>query len=309
MKYQIMINILFLLLGRKRVSAKFIADRYDISIRSVYRYVDELSLADIPIYSEKGRNGGFSIMDNFKIPANYFTESEISVINDALSSVESETGDKQIKEILLKLSSLAEKRDEGESISLGNVIIDAGSWTNTESSKTTLRIISECIENTKKIFISYADREGNVSERTIEPHTLILKQGLWYVYSYCNLRKDFRFFRVGRIFAIKVLNETFERKPIDKNDIIMRDWLETEGNIDVDFSLSESIKSEVEEWLGVRRVMVSPSGEIFASARLPFDKGLVAKIISFGSNIKVLAPKKLISEVKSAVENIKNLYE
>ena len=81
MKYQMMLKILFLLLARKKVSAKCIADRYEISLRTVYRYIDELSLADVPIYNIRGRNGGYAISDSYKIPANFLTEEESEKID------------------------------------------------------------------------------------------------------------------------------------------------------------------------------------------------------------------------------------
>ena len=75
MKYELMIKILFLLLSKKKVSAAYIARRFDISTRTAFRYLTAISLADIPLISEPGRNGGYYIAESFRLPASVMTES------------------------------------------------------------------------------------------------------------------------------------------------------------------------------------------------------------------------------------------
>lgn len=307
MKYQVMLKILFLLLARKRVSAKYIADRYEISIRTVYRYIDELSLAGVPIYNERGRNGGYSISENFKISANYLTNEESEQIISALIEINKELGSEVMRGAIDKLSSISKTSNETPTINFGNLVIDGSAWGVNDSYSETLKLLQKAIEEKTLLSVSYVDRDGNVSERNIEPHVLALKQGLWYVYAYCRLRNTFRLFKVGRIQKIKNLSESFTRRDLLDMKSVFEKWYD-EVDEDIDLIIDKSVKADVEEWLGVDKVHVSPSGKITASTKLPIDDYLTAKILSFGSKVKVENPKKLKDAVIKTAKSVENLY-
>lgn len=308
MKYQMMLKILFLLLSRKKVSAKFIADRYELSLRTVYRYIDELSLADIPIYNERGRNGGYSISDTYKIPATFLTDEEAEKIISALSQINKEIGSNVIETAITKLSAISKSEGENLSLSFGNLIIDGTAWGTVGVYTETLKIIEQAIENKQLISICYVNRDGEASERVIEPHLLALKQGLWYTYSYCQLRNEFRLFKVGRIEKAKLLNKTFTRRETESVNEIFSKWYNEEAEF-IDFIIDKSIKADVEEWLGVNNVTKQKDGSIIASAKLPVNDYLTAKVLSFGDKIKVTAPKKLKQQVINKAKAIEELYK
>lgn len=307
MKYQMMIKILFLLLSRKKVSAKYIADRFDISIRTVYRYIDELCLANVPIYNERGRNGGYSISENYKIPSTYLNAEESEQIISALIEINKELGSDVIGGAIEKLGSISKNAEGIPTINFGNLVIDGSAWGVSDAYGETLKILQKAIEEKALLSISYVDRDGITSEREIEPHVLALKQGLWYVYAYCRLRNTFRLFKVGRIQKIKSLNETFARREILDVKAVFEKWYD-EPDEDIDLVLDKSVKPNVEEWLGVDKVHVSPSGKITASVRLPIDDYLTAKILSFGNKIKVESPKKLKDAVIKTAKSVEDLY-
>ena len=279
MKYTMLLRILFLLLARKKISAKYIADRYEISVRTVYRYIDELSIAGVPIYNERGRNGGYSISDSYKLPANFLTEEESERVISALSGLNSELNSSVLETAIEKIASISKVSEKSLAISFGNLVIDGTAWGSGDGYSQTLKIIQKAIEENLSLSVSYIDRDGEISERVIEPHFLALKQGLWYAYSYCRLRETFRLFKIGRIQKIKILNETFSRREIaDVKEIFLKWYDETDE--DIDLLLDKSAKADVEEWLGVDKIFVSPSGKITATAKLPVNDYLTAKILS-----------------------------
>ncbi len=307
MKYTMMLKILFLLLSRKKVSAKYIADRYDISIRSVYRYIDELSLANVPIYNERGRNGGYSISESYKIPANFLSSEESEKIISTLLEINKELGSDVLTSAIEKLGSISKISSETPTINFGNLIIDGSAWGVSDAYGETLKILQKAIEEKTLLSICYIDRDGESTERIIEPHVLALKQGLWYVYAYCRLRDTFRLFKVGRIQKIKSINENFSRRELVDLKPVFEKWYD-EPDEDIDLILDKSVKANVEEWLGVDKVHVSPSGKITATARLPIDDYLTAKILSFGSKVKVESPKKLKDAVIKTAKSVEDLY-
>ena len=308
MKYSLMLKILFLLLSRKKVSAKFLADRFELSVRTVYRYIDELSLAGVPIYNERGRNGGYSISDTYKLPANYLNEEEIENVINALSGINNDLRSSVLESAILKISAITKPVDNSSALSFGNLVIDGTAWGSSDNYSETLKVIQKAIEENLLIQIEYLDRDGKTSNRIIEPHVLALKQGLWYAYSYCHERKDFRLFKIGRIHSLKITSENFIRRDIsDMNEVFSKWYGETEE--DIDLLVEKSAVDDVIEWLGVDKISSSPSGKITASTRLPINDYLTAKILSFGNKVKVLSPKKLKDAVLKTARSIEDLYK
>ncbi|MDE7256429.1 MAG: HTH domain-containing protein, partial [Clostridia bacterium] len=103
MKYRIMIKMLTLLMSRRKVTAKEIADRFDISVRSVYRYVEELNVAGVPVDVVRGRYGGIFIADTFRLPSGYFTRGEYAATVNALTAMLSTVDDEDVTSALEKL--------------------------------------------------------------------------------------------------------------------------------------------------------------------------------------------------------------
>lgn len=307
MKIQHLIEILILLLSRDKVSAKYIANRFSISVRTAYRYIDELSLC-VPIYNERGRNGGFSISKTYKLPSTYLSKDESDFLINVLVGMNSEVSSPIMQRLIEKLSSIAKKSQSDLSIDFGNLVIDGGPWGNTDSYKETLTFLESCIEECKLLTIDYRDREGLSSRREIEPHTLILKQGLWYCYAYCHLRNEFRLFKVGRIEGANLAGKSFERRSTDKLKDALKEWYETLECEEMELILDQSIKADVEEWLGVDKVFTNAEGKIVASSILPIDEVVSSKILSFGNKVKVIAPAKLKQMVISTAKAVSNLY-
>ena len=166
-----------------------------------------------------------------------------------------------------------------------------------------------CIENNEIVDIGYVDRSENFSEREIEPHTLILKQGLWYVYAYCLKRNEFRLFRIGRISKAKSTGKNFTRRPTENLKNTLNDWYENLSTETIELLVDKKAKADIEEWLGVDKVSTLSDGSIRAVFNLPIDKTLVGKLLSFGNDVKILAPYALIKEVKTATKKVLELYK
>ena len=307
MKYKTLIDILFLLLSRDKVSAKYIAERFNISLRTVYRYIDELSLS-VPIYNERGRNGGMSICDTFKLPASFLTQEESELLIGTLSAIKDELNSKTLNGIIEKILCIT-KKNRDTIMDFGNLVIDGGSWGNVDTNKDKITFLQKCIEERKSVLLTYLSRQGVQSERVVEPHTLVLKEGLWYCYCYCTKRNEFRLFKLGRIVKAMETGENFVRKPLEKVSEILKDWYNTLESFDIDILLTSKVKPDVEEWVGVDKVYTTSSGEIKASFKMPIDSTLVGKLLTFGKDVKVLSPKSLQDKLLECVQHITKLYK
>ena len=307
MKYEIMLGILLELLNKKTASASYLAEKFEVSIRSIYRYIHCIELAGVPIYTIRGANGGFGIVDTYKINSTFMTVNEFEQVIDALSAINDGVPDKVLQSAITKLKATVKNEFSGFDIKSGNLIIDGGPWGDSQGYKSKLLVIKECIENKTQLFIRYHDREGKITERTIDPYIIVFKQGLWYVYAYCNLRKTFRFFKTGRIESATILKSTFIRQDISEKELPLDFWHNSTQTRDVALQIDPRCLSDAEEWLGIENVNIE-QGKHIARLKLPYDDGLVSKIMSYGNGIKVLYPAELKQKIKDCAKQIINLY-
>lgn len=309
MKFEIMTSILLELLSKKSVKANYLAEKYEVSVRSVYRYIYSLEAAGVPIYTIRGINGGFSLVDTYKLSSNYFTTEEFDKLYSVLSAIAGEVPDKTVNNIILKLKASAKQNlSENFDIKAGNLIIDGGPWGNTVGYKAKLCVLEQAIDEQKKLSIKYHDRNGKVTERVIEPHVIVFKQGLWYVYAYCHLRNTFRFFKTGRIEYATILNETFMRRDVNKADLPLDFWHNSVETEEISIEINKNVLSDVEEWLGIENVE-KIKDKYVANVRLPYDDGLVMKLMGFGNNVKVVSPQKLKDKILNQVAELTELYK
>lgn len=302
MKYQIMIRILMTLLTKRKITAQEIADRYDISVRSVYRYVEELSVSGIPVDVKRGRYGGITVPDTFKLPAGYFTREEYASAINALNAWATQMGDKEALSAAEKLVR-QQKIDKREMAVCGNVIVDGGAWGDMGKFSEKMKTCEKAVNDSLALEIDYLSRGGEHSRRIIDPHVLILKQNVWYVYAFCHTKQEFRTFKIARIKKAWFTGSTFEKKVILKDDIPLDFYYSNEQLTDVILEIEPSALADVEEWLGIDEV--EPRGNaLIAQISLPDDRFLVNKILSYGGAVKVIAPQSLEERVKEAARRI-----
>ncbi len=307
MKFEIMLGILFELLSKKHVKASYLAQKFEVSVRSIHRYINSLEYAGVPIYTVRGNQGGFAIVDSFKFASSFMTEKEFEQVINTLSAITSSVPNKTLDNAINKLKSLTRNNYSGFDIKSGNLIIDAGPWGDAIGYKSKLVVIQKGIDQNRKLFIRYHDRNGEITERIIEPHVIVFKQGLWYVYAYCELRNEFRFFKTGRIEHATVTEHKFIRREINSSELPLNFWHTDTPTESVILEIDKICLSDVEEWLGIENVE-QINGKYMASANLPFDNGLVSKIMSFGTGIKVVAPDSLKFQIEKIASEIINNY-
>ena len=206
MKIDRLIGILSILLQQKNVTAPMLAERFEVSTRTIERDIDALDRAGIPIVTKQGAQGGISIMENYKISKTLLTNSEMQDILAGLRGLDSVNGTNQYKQLMEKLSA-------GSSDFLcGNqsVLIDLSSWYK-DSLAPKIRLIRDAIDARLELQFQYFAPNGQ-SRRTIEPYYLIFRWSSWYVWGWCKTREDFRLFKLNRIEQLSVMNTTFSTR-------------------------------------------------------------------------------------------------
>lgn len=308
MKINIMFGMLITIINKDRVTANELSLKFEISKRTVLRYVDALCSAQIPLITHPGRRGGISVADNFSLDRVYFTGQELKRLFDCVNGMLNIFDDDVTKSVNDKLQSITFKEKQ-HILASQTVFIDSGPWGDIKSYQGKFSALEKSIDLCLPAEIIYHDSNNTESSRTIHPYTLVFKTGIWYVYAFCTLRNNFRLFKIGRIARITLQSEPFVKQNIDISSLPYNiNWFKNENNINVVLEVSQNIRSDVEEWLSFENVKKNKDGKIYAFARLP-ENGLIQKLLSFGSNIKVIEPAEIKTKLLKTVSGIENLYK
>ncbi len=305
MNNTVMFGILITLLSRP-ATKRYLAEKFEISERTVIRYIDALAASGVPVYSIRGVKGGYAVSDEYQFDKTYFTEGELQRMLSLLKN--DENGDKLNGQISDKLNYLVKrKRDGSYLISTDNLIIDAGSWNNPSLYRSKMETLQKATAARRSVKLMYIDRYESKSHRLFDPYYVVLKDGVWYAFGWCHSRRDFRLFRLARIKSLILTEERFER--IECNVFAkLEGSFDDYNSVDVQFEFSSTILADVEEWLGPDAV--SERGiKYIASASLFGGKALLSKLLSFGSSIKILSPASLREEVLTECRRVLKAWE
>ena len=196
-------EIVYILLENKIVKAGELAEHFEVSVRTIYRDVETLSQAGIPIYMSKGKGGGISLMPDFILNKAVLTEQEKGEILSSLKAVSalslSESGS-----ALNKLNSMLGKQNDDW------IEVDFSSWGYFENDENYFSKIKKAIVEKYVITFMYSSSKGEKILRTVLPLKLVFKGAAWYLYGYCRLREDYRFFKIRRISELSLSEEIFD---------------------------------------------------------------------------------------------------
>jgi predicted DNA-binding transcriptional regulator YafY len=307
MHQSVLFGILLTILNNKKVTVNELSLKYEISRRTVLRCIDALDISGVPVITYKGRNGGISIADNYKLDKVFFTKEEMERLVTCVNGMQELFNDDTSLSLKEKIGCISLTEDK-QILATDTVLIDAGPWGDGKTYRDKFITLEKAINEQIAIDISYHDRNSAESRRTIQPYALVFKKGLWYVYAFCLLRREFRLFKIGRIAKITLTDKTFLRQDIDVKSLPYNlKWFENENNINVVFKISPEIKSDVEEWLSFENVKQNSDGSIYAFARLP-ENGLINRILSFGNRLEVIEPACLRLQIRDTVKGIEKIY-
>ena len=204
-------KIVYHLLDKGRATASELAEKFEVSVRTIYRDIDALSGAGIPIYAEAGRNGGIYLMNDFVMDKAVLTEEEKREILTALHSINS-TSNIDNSQILQKLSAIFNVGSESW------LEVDFSRWGNNGTDNTKFELLKSAVIQQRCVKITYANSYGTISERIIQPLKVLYKSMSWYLKAYCTEKQDYRIFKLTRIITLEVLADTFDKKSFPELD-------------------------------------------------------------------------------------------
>ena len=273
-------KIVYHLLEKGKSTAPELAEKFEVSIRTIYRDLDTISAAGIPIYATQGKGGGIFIMQDFVLNKSLLSEQEKEQILMALQGI-SATEHNQTDELLMKLSGLFQSK-------VTNWIeVDFSEWYKNTPNYDVFNLIKNAIFNQYTITFSYFAREGNYSNRTIEPIKLIFKNKDWYLYGFYLLRNDFRFFKLTRIKDLEISSDTFIREVKSSHEI--ETVIKNKNFIHAKLKFSPKVAFRVYDEF-TDNVSKDNQGNLYVNIDLPDNETLFSYILSFGDNVEILEP-------------------
>lgn len=303
-----LVAIIYILLNKGTVTAPELAERFEVSVRTIYRDVEQLSMAGIPVYTRRGKNGGISLMDHFVLDKMVISQEEQQRILAALASLR-ETGAREEEEILQKLGAFfrADIPDW--------VAIDFSDWSGRR--KQLFEQLRQAILGRRVLTFDYYGQYGEMSRRTVEPVQLLFKEYTWYLRAYCRKRQAMRLFKVLRMKRVNVLDETFESSHEYYGETGCRHEMQKDsGNEQVTGVQSTEIVFWVDRKEAYRiydrfeegEIMVLPDGNFQITIHCPLDDWTYGLILSFGPSARIISPEFVKERMTGKIQEMQKNY-
>ena len=290
-------EIVYILLERKNITAKELAERFEVSTRTIYRDIEILSQAKIPVYANKGNGGGIGLLEDYVLDKSVLSEEEQNQILFALQSME-KISNQDEKNILEKMSSIFNKSKTNW------IDVDFSDWGTNGEQDQTFNLIRNAILKHNVIEFVYYNSYGEEKKRQAEPLQIYFKDKSWYLKAYCRLKQDYRLFKISRMKDIILLNKTFERElpQIKENKFDYKTiQLELEISKDMSYRVYDEFKRE--------DIIKNKNGDFIVKVEFPENDWVYGYILSFGENVKVLSPGYVKSIIKEKLQkSLKNYF-
>ena len=309
MKVDRLVSIIMILLEKKRVSAQKLADTFEVSPRTIYRDIDTISMAGIPIRSTSGVGGGFEIMPDYKVDKKVFSADDLSALLMGLSNLYNIVrGDELIHALAKVKSFIPADRAKDIELKVNQICIDLSPWVSNRNTQSYLEIIKTALQENRAISFSYIDRHGKKTTRTVEPYQLVLKSNHWYFQGYCYSRNDYRLFRLSRMTDLQMKKDTFVPRAYQKPILDIAEIVET-LQIEIKIRIHKSIMDRVLDFCAYEHF--TPDDDEYNIVDFPFiDRDYYYDILlSFGDKCECLEPLHIREKIKYKVHNIVALYD
>lgn len=300
MKIDRLIGILAILLQQEKVTAPFLAEKFEVSRRTINRDIEDLCMAGIPLAAVRGAGGGIYIMEGYKIDRTVLTKPELQAILTGLKSLDSVSGTNKYRQLMDKLSAKAGSVYASDE----HILIDLSSYY-----KTTLAPKIESIQKAigihRIISFDYYGPNGE-SKRQIEPYLLVFQWSSWYVWGYCRNRQGCRLFKLNRLQNLFMTGETFVPRALPEYKVEPEKAFP--HNLEAVVVLEHSMKWRLIEEYGADSFTHTEDGKLLFSFGFTDKEHIFAWLLSFGDQAELLEPKELRVEFKALVENIGRKY-
>lgn len=299
MKIDRLIGILSVLLQEEKVTAPKLAEKFEVSRRTINRDIEDLCKAGIPIRTEQGAGGGICIMDGYRMDRTLLTSKDMQVILAGLRSLDSVSGSHYYSQLMEKIKTGSSGFVSGRD----SILIDLSSWYK-NSLAPKIEMIQAAIEERRLFSFLYYSPRGE-SRRKIEPYYLIFKWSSWYVWGWCCEREDFRLFKLNRMTNLQTM-EAFEKRPAPLPDLSSEQVFPRVYEVTVE--IHPDCKWRLVEEYGIDSFTEQPDGMLLFSGGFSDKNTMICWIASFGDKARLLEPAAFQQDIWELAEKICQKY-
>nr|WP_144925234.1 YafY family protein [Paenibacillus bovis] len=300
-KIERLISIVMILLQKEVVSASEFSRLFQVTKRTIQRDMETLNYANIPIYAEYGAEGGYALMEEYKIDKRLLNHKDIENILIALGGFEELITNQEIQTTIKKIKGMT-SADISPTLDL--TFYD---WPGRRQLNEEVLFIRQAIENNWLLKIEYVDQIGNKTDRLVEPYKVHFRERHWYLFAYSLERKDYRTFKLTRILNIQKdgyfvprTNEEFQHE---------KQYKEQEKLVHVHLSIDVAVRDQFIERYGKDAVIKETARSYLATIELPENQYAYQFLAGFGNKVKILKPKSFIGKYVSFLEGAVKLYK
>lgn len=303
MKINRLLEMTIILLNHKRdkscpITAKELAERFCVSTRTIYRDLDELSAAGVPIYTNKGTNGGISLLENYTLDKTFLSQQEGEGLLLALKALRI-TQYPDVDMTIDKLGALLKKPVADW------IQIDLSPWSASPNENGKLSCIKQSLQESRVLAFNYVNAEGIGSTREVEPTQLQFKGQAWYLWGWCRQREAYRTFRISRMKQVKLTNEVFHEShpepPTPSEDVKPYVMLRLRFQPNAMYRLYDDFDDNL--------LMRNSDGTVDVTVEFPMDEWIYSYLLSFGSYVEVLEPKAIRDCIHNRCKKMLGYYE
>lgn len=300
MKIDRLIGILSVLLQEEKVTAPDLAERFEVSRRTINRDIDDLLYAGIPIRTSQGVGGGISIAEGYKVDRTILTSKDMQMILAGLRSLDSVSGSSYYGQLMEKIQAGSSEFISGRD----SILIDLSSWYK-ESLAPKISTIQDAIENRHLLEFYYYAPSGE-SKRSIEPYYIVFKWTSWYVYGWCRQRKDYRLFKLNRMDKVKETKKEFECRNAPVPDLSSE--LKFPRNIVLKALFDPDMKWRLVEEFGPDCYEVQEDGRLLLIKDYADIDNLTMWMLTFGDKVEVIEPNEVRMRLKGIAGSMMKIY-
>jgi predicted DNA-binding transcriptional regulator YafY len=300
MKLDRLLGILTTLLQNERVTAPYLAEKFEVTRRTISRDIDALCQAGIPVITHQGSGGGISIADGFKLDKSVLTADELSGIIAALKGIGSVMDKSHIENTLDKLSANKEMV-----LSLREpVVIDLASHYKGSLTEK-IKQLKTAIQETRLVEFDYYYEKG-MTRRRMEPYFIIFQWTSWYLFGYCQDREDWRLFKLMRLWDLHLCTETFIPREIPPEKRNFNDNLPDDKKLVALFD--PTVRYQLIENYGPKCYTETNDGLLRLEIGYTNREYTISWILSFGDKVKVVEPSDMAAQIRHIAENLLKHY-
>lgn len=291
-------RIIYYLLDKGKSTAPELAEKFEVSVRTIYRDIDIISSMGIPVYAMQGKGGGITLLDNFVLDKSLLSTREKEQILMALQGI-IVTEPNNSDELLTKLGSLFQTKNTNW------IEVDFSNWVKRNPSQDIFQLMKSAIFSRNVISFQYFSSNRESTERRVEPLKLVFKSKDWYLYGFCLIRNDYRFFKLTRIKEMEIQAEVYSREIPSTCSIGKQ--MDIQNAIAVTLKFDQDMAFRVYDEFA-EGVTEDKQGNLYVRTNLPDSDTLYSYLFSFADSVEIVEPENIREQVKNKLAAMQKKY-